>query len=601
MRQRKLWRKALLGVALSVWMTSMAWAAPTVNWQTQNFSAMPSVETGEKDTLLFSDSPEYVTQSGILASGTIQGQGRVYFYHVNNTGTDQKIAVVMQNTGKGPATVQIQREIMATPSTDYFAVGSQLSRKELEMPATSTTPWRRPVQEARSFQAAGYQLPDTWVPAQTNVTPGVIGYTDATPVQTDKKKDKNKKATSQVATPQLPGIGGYALTLAPGAQTTIFKALNTVDVQQDELFSGLIDFYSNEPVGIKVLMMPKNADPMTYAQIATPLSMDDVALRGTYFGARRQLQVTQTYDPADGGAFIELGNDREDPFLMGRDELSNQNLTDKGNYGVSYQVVMHTEGTDKYDVFFNPQGGSYAGSFMLSDGLTNTIYNVPNNGNESLGDGTIYDTQYLGTYQAGHDLVISFMPAGASNLPIKFLFYPAQAAKLATSTVAAPKTQLPVTATSETSTSHSTSAVQAENNALSQESAEALKKLQAQSAAWSQAAAAVAPGMVPTVAQNQPGTVDIVLPSASTASPAQGLGITISVPTAKAQATSVSTAKTEGKQKKESQKKENKSDNKQVTTSTSTTVSTTASPSTSQASQANTPFSQEIPVTKEGE
>ena len=41
-----------------------------------------------------------------------------------------------------------------------------------------------------------------------------------------------------------------------------------------------------------------------------------------------------------------------------------------------------------------------------------------------IGHQTIYDTFDLGEYRGGDTIAINFMPAGASNLPIRFLLVP---------------------------------------------------------------------------------------------------------------------------------------------------------------------------------
>ena len=47
-------------------------------------------------------------------------------------------------------------------------------------------------------------------------------------------------------------------------------------------------------------------------------------LRGTFTGAEREMAVTKEYNTTLGGAYVELGNDREDRFVEGVDELDNK-------------------------------------------------------------------------------------------------------------------------------------------------------------------------------------------------------------------------------------------------------------------------------------
>ncbi len=79
-----------------------------------------SYDTG--GTLLFSDSPEYVKEVGILYRDTVTGDARVLYYHLNDTAQPKKVAVVLE-TEADLATVTVTRGAAAAPSTDYLHVG----------------------------------------------------------------------------------------------------------------------------------------------------------------------------------------------------------------------------------------------------------------------------------------------------------------------------------------------------------------------------------------------------------------------------------------------------------------------------------------------
>ena len=79
-----------------------------------------SYDTG--GTLLFSDSPEYVKESGILYRDTVTGDARVLYYHLNDTAQPKKVAVILE-TEADLATVTVTRGGAAAPSTDYLHVG----------------------------------------------------------------------------------------------------------------------------------------------------------------------------------------------------------------------------------------------------------------------------------------------------------------------------------------------------------------------------------------------------------------------------------------------------------------------------------------------
>ena len=74
-------------------------------------------------TLLFSDSPEYVTEDGILYEDTVTGDARILYYHLNHTNTRKKVAVVLQNEGDSSVVVKVTRGGASRPSSDYLEVG----------------------------------------------------------------------------------------------------------------------------------------------------------------------------------------------------------------------------------------------------------------------------------------------------------------------------------------------------------------------------------------------------------------------------------------------------------------------------------------------
>lgn len=486
-----------LAVLVALWTRGVGFVigAPpeTVDFKTTTFTPLPVVLTEEKDTLIFSDSPEYVNKSGVLAAGTVDGTGRVYFYHVNEMKEPQKIAIVLENTSKKNVDVTVHREVFAKPNREYFVVGSELSREELDAPYVGTNrTWQPAAQRERSAEAAGVPVPavtakkDTIeqiaanggaltaqaAAAQTTATQAttVQAASSQTVTAADSKAvptligasatDKDVKVGDDVVAKQreqavkawrkeirqqaqreakLKPTVLDTVTIAPGGRQAFFSKLDNIPILQDDLFSGIFDFTSNGPVFVKVLMLPFETPALGGALMAETLPMDDVALRGTYVGAQRRLTLMQPFDSALGPVSVMVANDREDPFVEGVDELTPRELSDipsnnttadgtavtnRGNYGVTYEVTIPTMGNRDFALYINPLGGAYAGSFKVTYDGQSEIYNVPTGARLFLGNNTTEDSQYFNTYKAGKLLTIQFIPAGASNLPIQFLLIP---------------------------------------------------------------------------------------------------------------------------------------------------------------------------------
>ena len=79
------WKQWLLGSILTVLGlgTTYGQVPRTVNIDEYTFTPLEVKTVKEIDTLLLSDSPEYVKEPGIVAAGTLRGNSRIYFYHVN--------------------------------------------------------------------------------------------------------------------------------------------------------------------------------------------------------------------------------------------------------------------------------------------------------------------------------------------------------------------------------------------------------------------------------------------------------------------------------------------------------------------------------------
>lgn len=95
-------------------------------------SVMHKIEVKSEDnggTLLFSDSPEYVKEDGILYRDIVEGDCRVLFYHLNESKSNKRIAIVVENEYEGLNTVDITRGAVAEPSGDFLWVGKSVQTR----------------------------------------------------------------------------------------------------------------------------------------------------------------------------------------------------------------------------------------------------------------------------------------------------------------------------------------------------------------------------------------------------------------------------------------------------------------------------------------
>lgn len=95
----------------------------------ETYTTLPLTETKSEGTLIFSDCPEYADKPGILYEGTVKpGKGRLYYYHVNETGAPARVLVYAKSDKKQSITVT--RRVKGDASSSYIPTGATLSFRE---------------------------------------------------------------------------------------------------------------------------------------------------------------------------------------------------------------------------------------------------------------------------------------------------------------------------------------------------------------------------------------------------------------------------------------------------------------------------------------
>jgi hypothetical protein len=86
--------------------------------------ASPKI-TNDGPKLVFSDSPELVSDCGVMYRDTLSGKVRLFFHHVNNTTSDKKLAVVLRNSSFRPVQVTIGNRGISQPRRDWLLAGKE--------------------------------------------------------------------------------------------------------------------------------------------------------------------------------------------------------------------------------------------------------------------------------------------------------------------------------------------------------------------------------------------------------------------------------------------------------------------------------------------
>lgn len=218
----------------------------------------------------------------------------------------------------------------------------------------------------------------------------------------------------------------YLVEVPAGGSRQLSTELADAVVQTNELVNGMYDFITDRPVKVSVMMLPVDADVKEFAKTAKIMPADQWRLRGTFEGADRLLVADQAYSPKkDGPVAITLADNKLDKYVTGIDKTDGSMVLNYGNYGVVYKIFIPSHYDGKIAYHLNPRGGQYAGGMGLK--YQHQIRSViPTPENATSFGATEKEAAYLGTFDGGQSLWLTFSPPGASNLPVRLVLTPEQ-------------------------------------------------------------------------------------------------------------------------------------------------------------------------------
>ena len=219
----------------------------------------------------------------------------------------------------------------------------------------------------------------------------------------------------------------HKIELAPGKSAVLPMGKPTPALPSQMIFTGMIDFRSDQEVRLVVAAIPEQGDPASLVSLydVLPLAQWKPHLRGSFDHGERVMVGKRSYNPGeDGPVAITIGDGEIDSFLAGRDATSGQDVRNQGNYGVVYRLLIPTTGKGKVRCYLNPRGGIYAGWAAVKTKLEHRVVGTPSKA-LSFGSETLADFELIAEFQAGESLWVTLSPPGASNLPVRIMLVPA--------------------------------------------------------------------------------------------------------------------------------------------------------------------------------
>ena len=206
---------------------------------------------------------------------------------------------------------------------------------------------------------------------------------------------------------------GEQVRLEPGQVVALYSSVLLAPGQGINLMA---DLWASGQVALAVAMIEEALLPqLTNEGLASLITLlpnlepDATHIRGTFPSAQRSLRVRLEGNVGR----VVIGDGIHDPAPVGVDALTGQPVRLRGNYGITYQIML--EGAQNTVGAFSPRGGVYAGAIRVN-GL---LQPVPNNGVLLRPDNPMI------FFRERHNdrILIEFIPASGANLPVNLVLY----------------------------------------------------------------------------------------------------------------------------------------------------------------------------------
>lgn len=340
-------------------------------------------------TLLFSDSPEMVYENGILYKDIVEGEGRVFFHHVNGTKNTRKLAILMRPVNLRTTITWGCRGI-GDPDTDYFISARKGQTRYFKEYKES---WNK----VRKKELA--EKRDKRTKREKGEGPDYSFY----------QKLSDLPLTNLVRGEYMEVLSQACNRKQAGAR-----------LKPEQLLTGMFDFHASHPVEIVIMMCDPKEDIENFSQQAALLPMDEHPLRGTYQHADLTYIIKKPLRMKWNQVKALCMADSEDRYyLMGTDRMTGRKTQNHGNYGVIYHLMYRVAGEHPVQLGINPWGGEFHGTGMMIEDGKAELLNIPGK-SHFFGKGDEIDDIFL--HSPDHkrkDAEFIWSPPGASNLPIR--------------------------------------------------------------------------------------------------------------------------------------------------------------------------------------
>ncbi|MGB5822889.1 MAG: stalk domain-containing protein [Proteocatella sp.] len=197
--------------------------------------------------------------------------------------------------------------------------------------------------------------------------------------------------------------GSYAIE--PGKKTIVFDSRGTIHWKADHLVSMLSEYLTTGNVKISVVSVGPETR-LEHMELLTYLPRD-IHPRGTFGVTQRSLDIAI---PSTEAFSVTLGSG-DSEWITGIDGITNEQVVNRGNYGVEYKLNMTPE--EDTLVFINARGGPFKGIVGWTDNsprYINSYYMSTATYVGKLPKGITSTMRYMLPNGSSSPIIIGFMP-----------------------------------------------------------------------------------------------------------------------------------------------------------------------------------------------
>ena len=221
--------------------------------------------------------------------------------------------------------------------------------------------------------------------------------------------------------------------IKPGNSIPIDEKLETNIVKYDELIHGIYEFIVDQPAEISIIQTaPQTTSTKALTTIKTVLApkSHSGAGRGLYGIANYQINVKKVYNTQNGPGEVVVADGSQDPWIIGTENTTGQEVKDVGNYGVMYHINMKWRSADGKGlalVIWNPRCGAMSATMIASKGKFDSgIIQLPSNKliTKEASEGILVQLFLPNKNEEEQTINITYSPPAASCLPTPLVFIP---------------------------------------------------------------------------------------------------------------------------------------------------------------------------------